>query len=144
MLEHYRDRMSEEDSALFDDISQEMTNSLRRVLSNGGRALAIVERMRSFGVAGGDPAMTDLNSEVREAIQAGCNTFSAEWDDFSVQPNLELDKSIGEVLLVQHDFGEAMLHLVSNACYAMRQKGQEEGETTVRYCPFPPVWSITL
>ena len=27
--------MSEEDSALFDDISQEMTNSLRRVLSNG-------------------------------------------------------------------------------------------------------------
>ena len=66
MLETYRDRMSEEDSALFDDISQEMTNSLRRVLSNGGRALAIVERMRSFGVAGEDPAMTDLNSEVRE------------------------------------------------------------------------------
>ena len=127
MLEHYRDRMSEEDSALFDDISQEMTNSLRRLLSNGGRALAIVERMRSFGVAGGDPAMTDLNSEVREAIQAGCNTFSAEWDDFSVQPNFELDKSVGEVLSVDHDFGEAMLHLVSNACYAMRQKGQEEG-----------------
>ena len=127
MLETYRDRMSEEDSALFDDISQEMTNSLRRVLSNGGRAQAIVERMRSFGVAGGDPAMTDLNSEVREAIQAGCNTFIAEWDDFSVQPNFELDKSIGEVLLVEHDFGEAMLHLVSNACYAMRQKGQEEG-----------------
>ena len=80
--------MSEEDTALLDDISQEMTNSLRRVLSNGGRALAIVERMRSFGVAGGDPVMSDLNSDVRDAVQAGCNTFSAEWDDFSVQPCL--------------------------------------------------------
>ena len=127
MLEQYRDRMSEEDSALFDDISQEMTDSLRRVLSNGGRALAIVERMRSFGVAGGDPVMTDLNSELREAIQAGCNAFSAEWDDFSVEPDFVLDQSIGEVLLVERDFGEAMLHLVSNACYAMRQRGQEEG-----------------
>ncbi len=127
MLDHYRDRMSEEDTALLDDISQEMTNSLRRVLSNGGRALAIVERMRSFGVAGGDPVMSDLNSGVRDAVQAGCDTFSAEWDDFSVQPAFNLDESIGEVLLVQHDFGEAMLNLVSNACYAMRQKGQEAG-----------------
>ena len=129
MLEHYRDRMSEEDSALFDDISQEMTNSLRRVLSNGGRALAIVERMRSFGVAGGNPVMADLNSKLRQAIQAGCNTFTAEWDDFAVHPDFDLDQSVAEVLLVEHDFGEAMLNLVSNACFAMRQKGQEEGET---------------
>ena len=129
MLDHYRDRMSEEDTVLLDDISQEMTNSLRRVLSNGGRALAIVERMRSFGVAGGDPVMSDLNSDVRDAVQAGCNTFSAEWDDFSVQPAFNLDESIGEVLLVEHDFGEAMLNLVSNACYAMRQKGQEAGSS---------------
>ena len=128
MLDHYRDRMSEEDTALLDDISQEMTNSLRRVLSNGGRALAIVERMRSFGVAGGDPVMSDLNSDVRDAVQAGCNTFSAEWDDFSVQPAFNLDESIGEVLLVEHDFGEAMLNLVSNACYAMWQKGQEAAD----------------
>ena len=42
-------------------------------------------------------------------------------------PAFNLDESIGEVLLVEHDFGEAMLNLVSNACYAMRQKGQEAG-----------------
>ena len=144
MLEHYRDRMSEEDSALFDDISQEMTNSLRRVLSNGGRALAIVERMRSFGVAGGDPAMTDLNSEVRGAIQVGCNTFSAEWDDFSVQPNFELDKSVGEVLLVQHDFGKRCSTWSPMPAMPCDRRGRKRGETTVRYYPFPPVWSITL
>ena len=127
MLENYRDRMSEDDAALLDDISQDLTDSLNRVLSNGGRALAIVERMRSFGTVGGNPVMTDLNSELRGAVQAGCNTFNAEWQDFSVRPVFDLDSSLGEVLLVEHDFGEAMLNLVSNACHAMRQKRETEG-----------------
>ena len=35
MLDNYRDRMSEDDTALLDDITQEMTASLNRVLSNG-------------------------------------------------------------------------------------------------------------
>ena len=128
MLENYRDRMSEDDAALLDDITQELTDSLNRVLSNGGRALAIVERMRSFGTVGGDPVMTDLNSELRDAVQAGCNTFNAEWQDFSVRPAFDLDSSLGEVLLVEHDFGEAILNLVSNACHAMRQKRESEGD----------------
>ena len=39
MLDTYRDKMSADDSALLDDISEEMNTSLNRVLSNGGRAL---------------------------------------------------------------------------------------------------------
>ena len=128
MLENYRDRMSEDDSALLDEISQELTESLNRVLANGGRALAIVERMRSFGVVGGDPVMTDLNSNLRDAVQAGCNTFNADWQDLSVRPVFDLDSSLGEVLLVGHDFGEAVLNLVSNACHAMRQKWEAVGD----------------
>ena len=129
MLENYRDRMSENDVALLDDITHELTDSLNRVLSNGGRALAIVERMRSFGTVGGDPVMTDLNSELRDAVQAGCNTFNAEWQDSSVTPVFDLDSSLGEVLLVERDFGEAMLNLVSNACHAMRQKRESQGDS---------------
>ena len=124
MLNTYRDRMSADDTALLDDISQELANSLSRVLSNGGRALAIVERMRGLGVVGGDPVEVGLNDAVRNAVQAGCKTFSDEWDDFSVQPTFDFDQSLGEVMLVEHDFGEAMLNLVSNACYAMRQRAQ--------------------
>ena len=78
MLDTYRDKMSADDSALLDDISEEMTTSLNRVLSNGGRALAIVERMRSLGVVGGDPVMTELNGILRDAVQAGCNNYSAD------------------------------------------------------------------
>ncbi len=137
MLENYRDRMSKDDSALLDEISQELTDSLNRVLANGGRALAIVERMRSFGVVGGDPMMTDLNSELRNAVQAGFETFEEEWPDFAVRRVFDLDSSLGEVLLVQHDFGEAVLSLVSNAFHAMRQKREAVGDA------YEPVLSVS-
>ncbi len=119
MLETYRDRMSAEDTALLDDISQELTNSLNRILSNGGRALVIVERMRGLGVVGGEPVMTDLNGLLRKAVQLGSETFIAEWQDFSIQPVFDLDASLSEAPLVERDFSEAILNLVSNACYAM-------------------------
>ena len=122
MLETYRDRMTAEDTALLDDISQELTNSLNRILSNGGRALVIVERMRGMGVVGGEPVMTDLNGVLQRAAQLGSETFSAEWQDFSIQPVFDLDASLGEAPLVERDFSEAILNLVSNACYAMRLK----------------------
>ena len=124
MLTTYRDKMSEPDSALLDEISEELTTNLNRVLSNGGRALAIVERMRGLGVTGGDPAMEDLNRVVEAAVQVGCNTFIAEYPEFSVEQEYDLDPGIGQVSLVERDFTEAILNLVSNACYAMRQKGE--------------------
>ena len=127
MLDNYRGSMTVDDTALLDDISNEMTSSLQRVLSNGGRALAIVERMRGLGVVGGDPVLIDLNASLKDGAEAGCNAFSAESDDFSVHPVLDLDASVGEVLLVEQDFGEAILNIVGNACYAMRLKRETSG-----------------
>ena len=127
MLRTYRDKMSEADTELLDDISQELTNSLNRVLANGGRAMAIVERMRGLGVVGGDLAMVNLNEMLWTTVRSGCNIFTSEWQDFSVHPTFDLDPAIGEVSLAEKDFGEAILNLVSNACFAMRQK-RDHGE----------------
>ena len=122
MLDNYRDRMSADDSALLDDITQEITTSLNRVLSNGGRALAIVERMRGLGLSGGDPIVVDVNEMLREAVHTGWRTFGAQWEDFSVEAVYDLDTSVGETTLVEKDFNEAVLNLVSNAFYAMHEK----------------------
>ena len=129
MLESYRDDLSEEDAALFDEIGEEMTDSLNRVMSNGARALAIVERMRGLGVVGGEPVLTDLNIALQNAVQAGCNTFNAEWTDFTASPQFLLEPNLEPVSLVEGDFGEAIVNLVSNACYSMRMKRNNLGDT---------------
>ena len=131
MLDNYRDHMSEDDTALLDDITQEMTASLNRVLTNGGRALAIVERMRGFGEVGGDSAVVELNEVLREAVHSGCTSFNAQWDDFSVEPVFDFDTAVGEMRLVERDFDEAILNIVSNAYFAMHEKS----ETVEEYEP---------
>ena len=128
MLETYKDDMSEDDAALVDEISEELNASLNRVHANGGRALAIVERMRGMGDLGGNPVLTELNPVVRQAVQAGCVAFATEWPDFHVEPVFDLGEDVGETLIVEGDFGEAVMNLVSNACYAMYVKRQEQGE----------------
>ena len=127
MLERYRDAMTEDDESLLDDISQEMSDSLKSVAFNGGRALAIVERMRGLGVLGSEPVLADLNPILRQAAKTASEAVGAESEGFSVQPVLDLDASIGQIPLVESDFGEAVMNLVTNACHAIRQKQQEVG-----------------
>ena len=128
MLQTYRDRMSDEDTALLDDIDKELTDSLNRVLSNGGRALAIVERMRGLGVVGGDPVVTDLNEALRTAVLLRCEVFNEEQEETEVHPEFDLEGSLGVIPLVERDFSEAIYNLVANACYAMQQKRQALGD----------------
>ena len=125
MLANYRDRMSEDDASLLDELTGEITESLNRVSYNGGRALAIVERMRSLSTESGTPVMTDLNGVLRQAVQQGCESYMQEYGDFRVEPVFDLDSAVGETLLVEREFGEALVNLVSNACYAMHRKQEE-------------------
>ncbi len=128
MLDSYRDQLSEGDASLLDELSGEITESLGRVSYNGGRALAIVERMRGLSAEGGTPVLTDLNAVLRQAAQQGCNTFESEFGDFHVEVAFDLDASVGEQMLAERDFGEAVINLVSNACFAMQTKRVEVGE----------------
>ena len=137
MLANYRDRMSDNDASLLDELTGEITESLNRVSYNGGRALAIVERMRDLNTEGGTPVPTDLNPVLRRAAQQGCDTFMNEWENFKVDLVFDLDPQVGEAMLVEREFGEAVINLATNACFAMQQKQEEVGEE------YSPVLSVS-
>ena len=128
MLDNYRDRMSDADASLLDELSEELTTSLGRVSYNGGRALAIVERMRGLNVEAGPLVLVPVNETITQAAQTGCEVYMKEWEDFKVELNLDLDPSVGEVPIVEGDFAEALVNLVSNACFAMHQRKAWEGD----------------
>ena len=137
VLNDYRSQMKEDDVALLDEISEDLTDSLQRVHSNGTRAYAIVERMSGLGVVGGELVPTNLNNVLQTAVQTGCDTFRANWEDFDVKPQFDLDNSVDRIPLVAHDFSEAVVNLVTNACYAMRQRRETEGDG------FEPVLTVS-
>lgn len=126
MLESYRAGFPEDDSGLLEDVKGEMEESLERVRANTLRALTIVTRMQSLGVAGGTPQLEDLHPAIQHAVQAGCDSFRSEWGGFQVEPGYDLSPEVREGAIVASDFGEAMVNLVSNACYAMRLRREQE------------------
>ena len=128
MLETYKAGMSEDDVGLLEEISEEISDSLNRVCVNGGRALAIVERMRAMGVEGGEPVPMEMNAMLPQIVNSGCEAFEAQWKEFSVERVFDLDSGVGEVPLAEHDFGEAIVNMISNACYAMLMKKEETGD----------------
>lgn len=67
MLDTYQDGMKSEDVALLHDITNEMSDSLGQVITNGGRALAIVERMQGLSVNTRPPQTVNLNTELQDA-----------------------------------------------------------------------------
>ena len=122
----YRDGMSEDDRSILDDIMEELDGSLERVQLNGSRALEIVGRMRDLGGGVGEISSADLNGVLGRSAEAACRAFSTEWEDFSVEPLLDLDAGVGMVDLVVPEFSKAVGNLVQNACYAMRLRGREQ------------------
>ena len=130
VLGSYEESMTEEDRTAIHDLEEDLADSLERIRANGGRALAIVERMRGLGVVGGDLTPVDLNSAVHGAVEVGTSAFLAQWPDLRLDLEYDLDASVGEVSMVEHDFGEAIVNLVSNACYAMwlKQSQGDDGE----------------
>ncbi len=119
VLNSYRDTMSDEDRAAVDELEEDLADSLTRIRTNGGRALAIVERMRGLGVVGGELVPVELNSAVHSAVEVAKDAFVAQYPELNLSVQYDLDPDVGEVSLVEHDFGEAVVNLVSNACYAM-------------------------
>ena len=83
--------------------------------------------MRGLSADGATPVAADLNAVLRQSAQQGCDTFESEFEDFHVELEFDLDESIGEQMLAERDFGEAVINLVSNACLAMRTKLAEIG-----------------
>ena len=66
----------------------------------------------------------ELNGALKEAVLSGCSTLNSEWEGFSIQPVFDLDPEVGEMTLVERDFDEAILNLVSNAYFAMHEKSR--------------------
>ena len=70
----------------------------------------------------------EVNDSITQAAQTGCEVYMTEWEDFKVDLVFDLDQSVGEVPLVERDFAEALVNLVTNACFAMHQRKAWEGD----------------
>lgn len=125
------DSKDEEDSKEFIiEITQDLTDNLKRIRNHSERANRIVHDMLMMGRGGGEWRRVDLNNLLNEHALLAYHSARATDPNFNLTIERELDPEMGEIDAITQDLGRVFLNLVGNACYATDKKRQiieEEG-----------------
>ncbi len=112
---------SSPEAALILEILADIETNLRKIHEHGSRADGIVKSMLQHSRGGsGKMEPTDLNGLVKEYVNLAFHGMRAGKESISVDIDLQLDETIGEVPLVSEDFSRVILNLCNNAFDAMR------------------------
>jgi GAF domain-containing protein len=135
-LEGGKDAEPSPQADLLLDILGDIELNLKKINEHGTRADSIVKSMLQHSRGGdGKLELTPLNPIIKEYVNLSFHGMRAGKNPINVDIDLQLDESIGEVLLIGEDFSRVILNLCNNAFDAMRDKAKVKSEKSEAFMP---------
>lgn len=127
-------------------ILADIKSNLVKIHEHGTRADGIIKSMLQHSRGGsGKMEPTDLNALVREYVNLAFHGMRAGKDPITVDIDLQLDETVGEVSLITEDFSRVILNLCNNAFDAMRDKiNSESTNQHSKYLPRLTVSTVSI
>lgn len=124
-----RDRMSEDDALDLEDISKDLDDNLQKIMQHGERAISIIRGilLQSRGKSG-EFLPTDLLELVHEYVWLSYHAMRANDKSFNISIQEEYPESMPKVMVVPQDMSRAILNVMNNACYTVKERSQKEGQ----------------
>ena len=122
VLDEGGEKLSEDQQALVQEISEDLTGNLDRIRSHGERANRIVHDMLMMGRDSGELRPTDINGLLDEHARLAYHSARATDPDFQLDLKQDFDPEMGMLEVIPQDLGRVFLNMVSNACYATDEK----------------------
>ena len=108
-------------------IANDIKQNLEKINHHGKRADSIVKGMLQHSQKGsGQKEPTDLNAMAEEYLRLAYHGCLAKDITLNASFVTDLDKSIGNINLVQQDISRVLLNLYSNAFYAVSERQKKE------------------
>ncbi|MFD2573082.1 tetratricopeptide repeat protein [Spirosoma soli] len=118
--------LPEPEKAYADELLNDLTQNLQKVVHHGKRADTIVRGMLSHSrIATGSKQLTNLNALAEEYLKLAFHGLRAKDKDFNAELVTDFDPRVGKVNVVPQDLGRVLLNLYNNAFYAVRQKQEQ-------------------
>ena len=121
------DAFEAQEMEAFDALETDIEEDLERVAAHARRADAIVDQMLMLGTAQGAFERVRLNDLVREHARLACGAAERS-GGAGVQLEEAYDTAIGSVPVVTQGIARVVLNVVGNACYAVNERREAEGE----------------
>ena len=136
VLDESAEALDEEQRELVDEICQDLTDNMGRILQHGNRADRIVHDMLTMGRGSGERHLAEINSLLDEHARLAYHSARATDADFNLTIETDFDPDVGQIEVVPQDLGRVFLNMVGNACYATDEKRRAiEADDGVTYFP---------
>ncbi len=120
------------------EIANDLKQNLEKINLHGKRAGDIVKGMLQHSrTSSGQKEPTNINALADEYLRLAYHGLRAKDKSFNASIKTNFDESIGNINIIPQDMGRVILNLITNAFYAVAQRGKVEG------AGYEPTVSIT-
>jgi signal transduction histidine kinase len=128
-LEGQKSRLEPEAIAYCEEILSDLESNAKKIHHHGNRAESIVQNMLLHSRGGkGQWTQSDLNAILEEAVNLAYHGMRAKDPSFNVTFAKDYDETINPIVIVPQAISRVFLNIISNGCYAVREKQQKLGE----------------
>ena len=136
-------KIEEDDAADLEDIADDLSTNMEKIKEHGERAISIIQGILliSRGKTG-ERLPTDIPHLVHEYVWLAYHSQRANDKSFNVSIKEDYQEGMEKIMVIPQDFSRAILNVVNNAYYAIKQrtvKEQEEKNET-----YVPTLSVTV
>ena len=122
-----KDKFSDDDADDLTDISNDLKENMTKILEHGERATSIIRGilLQSRGKAG-EFLPTDVAQLVHEYVNLSYHAMRANDKSFNITIQEEYQEGMPKLMLIPQDISRAVLNVMNNACYAVKQRSEME------------------
>ena len=122
------EKLGEDDAADLKDISVDLGENLEKIQEHGERAISIIRGilLQSRGKAG-EKLPTDVGQLVHEYVWLSYHAMRANDKSFNITIREEIPESLPKVMVIPQDLSRAVLNVMNNACYTVKERSGQEG-----------------
>ena len=132
VVEECADKLDEDDAADLEDISADLKENLGKIQEHGERAISIIRGilLHSRGKAG-EFLPTDVGQLVHEYVWLSYHAMRANDKSFNITIQDDIQEGMPKVMVIPQDLSRAVLNVMNNACYTVKERASKEVGTYV-------------
>ena len=132
IVEDNEENISADDREEVEDIVADLKENMAKIVEHGERAISIIQGILlvSRGKEG-EFIPSDINHIVKEYVWLAYHALRANHKGFNITIHESYQDGLPQMMVIPQDLSRAVLNLMNNACYAVWDRSQKEGEQYV-------------
>ena len=132
IVEDNEENISADDREEVEDIVADLKENMAKIVEHGERAISIIQGILLVSRGReGEFIPSDINHIVKEYVWLAYHALRANHKGFNVTIHESYQDGLPQMMVIPQDISRAVLNLMNNACYAVWDRSQKEGEEYV-------------